>query len=87
MQQDARTRWLCENVRLITTYIVEDASAIQVDACEISPGRVTVQVSVSSDEIGKLIGRDGRMAEALRGYIKAYEKKHGGRYGLAIQRR
>ena len=87
MQEDSRTRWLCDNLRLIVAFIVDDAVAIQVEPCINSHGRIIVQITVSSEEIGKLIGKDGRMVEALRGYVKAYEEKHGGRYGVAVRGR
>ena len=87
MQEDARTRWLCDNLRLIAASIVDDTSSIEVESCVTSLGRIVVQLSVSSNEIGKLIGRDGRMAEALRCYVKAYEIKHGGKYGIIVRER
>ena len=87
MQQDARTRWLCDNLRIIVASVVDDVSAINVEPCSTSHGRIVVQITVSSEEIGKLIGRDGRMVEALRGYVKAYEQKHGGKYGVAVRGR
>ena len=87
MQQEARTRWLCDNLRLITAFLVDDTGAIEVEPCMTSHGRIVVQITVSSEEVGKLIGRDGCMAEALRGYVEAYEEKHGGKYGVAVRGR
>ena len=87
MQQDVRTRWLCDNLRLITASLVDGVSAIEIEPYVTSRGRIVVQITVSSQEIRKLIGQDGRMAEALRDYVKAYEEKHGGKYGIAVRGR
>ncbi len=87
MQQVARTRWLCDTLRLVTASIVDDTTSIEVVSSTTSHGGIVVQITVSSGEIGKLIGRDGRMAKALREYVKAYEQKHGGNYRVVVRGR
>ncbi len=50
--------------------IVDDQDAIEIDT--VGGGRrLTLHVSVASDDMGKIIGKRGRVANALRAVVKA----------------
>lgn len=44
----------------------------------------TVNVTVSKDDMGKVIGRQGRIAKAIRTIVKAASAKDGGKYTVEI---
>ena len=86
MCQSERTRMLCRLILMIALSLVEHPGAVSVTAMVTATGeRTTIYVSVSSSDIGEMIGRNGRIVDAIRQYIRAYEKQHGGSFGLSIQ--
>ena len=59
-----------ETLEFIVSYLVDYPDDIQVD--ESDSGRTVVfELSVHPDDVGKVIGRNGRIARALRNVIKA----------------
>ena len=51
--------------------IVEDANSVSVTETESESGEVLLTLSVAPDDMGKVIGRHGRIAKALRTVMKA----------------
>lgn len=63
-------------VEYLVTAIVEDREAVQVTP--VQQGHATVYtVSVAEPDLGRVIGRNGRTAEALRTLVKAASKMQG----------
>lgn len=63
--------------------LVEDRSAVKVDAIE--RDRSTVfELTVAPDDLGRVIGRGGRTAKALRAVLDAAARRHGRRAVLDI---
>ena len=63
--------------------LVEDKEAVKVEALE--RDRSTVfELSVAHDDLGRIIGRGGRTAKALRTVIEAAARKQGRRAVLDI---
>jgi len=57
-------------VRYLAEALTEQQDAIEVS--EVSDGRnATVQLKVAPDDMGRIIGRDGRVANAIRNLIHA----------------
>lgn len=50
--------------------LVDDAEAVRVEEVE-REGALVIQLHVASDEVGKVIGRQGRIARALRTIVRA----------------
>ena len=48
------------------------------------PGQIVVELQVAENEVGKIIGRQGRMARSLRTILGAAGSKTGKRYQLEI---
>ncbi|MHA2063042.1 MAG: KH domain-containing protein [Candidatus Thorarchaeota archaeon] len=46
--------------------------------------RTTFIVKAAQDDLGKVIGRDGRMAQALRTILSATSKKHSRKFDVRI---
>lgn len=70
--------WLLETVRLM----VDCPADVTVQALE-GEG-ISLRVRVRHDDIGKLIGKTGRTARALRTIGTAIAMAHGTRFGLDI---
>ena len=51
--------------------IVENPDSVSVTETESDDGEVLLTLSVASDDMGKVIGRHGRIAKALRTVMKA----------------
>ena len=74
-----------ETIEMLVKALVDDADAVDVRE---EPGRdqksVIVEVRVAPDDMGKLIGRQGRTVRALRSLLHAVSVKRGRRYILEI---
>ncbi len=73
-----------ERLARIISLLVDTPHAVRVDA--LSRRAVTVfEVHVDPDDLGQLIGRQGRTARALRTLLDVRGSRDGGRYGLEIR--
>ena len=59
--------------------LVSEPEAVSVDEFEEDDGTVVLELSVAEDDYGRIIGRGGRTANALRTVIKASSVKTGRR--------
>ncbi|HOD17242.1 MAG TPA: KH domain-containing protein [Candidatus Cloacimonadota bacterium] len=72
-----------ELIEFIVKALVDDPS--QVDITEIAGDKVTLyELRVSKNDIGKVIGKRGRTASAIRTIINAVSTKQGKRAELEI---
>ncbi|HEX4623159.1 MAG TPA: KH domain-containing protein [Solirubrobacteraceae bacterium] len=51
--------------------LVDDPEAVEVESFEEDDGTVVLELAVGEDDYGKVIGRGGRTANALRNVVKA----------------
>ena len=58
-------------LEFLTRSLVENPEAVQVTEAEEIDGEVVLEVEVADDDLGRVIGRGGRVANALRGIAKA----------------
>ena len=54
----------------LTQSLVEDRAAVQVDELE-EDGDLVYEITVNEDDLGRVIGKGGRVANALRTVAKA----------------
>lgn len=73
-----------EAVEMIVRELVQDAGAVDVREIERDPGKVIIEVRVAQDDMGKLIGRQGKTVRALRSLLHTVSEKRGRRYVLDI---
>ena len=74
-----------ETVEMIVKALVDDADAVDVREEVGRDGRsVIIEVRVAPDDMGKLIGRQGRTVRALRSLFHGVSMKQGRRYILEI---
>jgi predicted RNA-binding protein YlqC (UPF0109 family) len=72
-----------ETVEMIVKALVDDTAAV--DVRETSQGGATrIEVRVAEDDMGKLIGRQGRTVRALRSVVHAAGLKRHQRVTLEI---
>ena len=55
----------------LTRSLVEHPDQVQVTEAEEVDGEVVLEVEVAEDDLGRVIGRGGRVANALRSVMKA----------------
>jgi predicted RNA-binding protein YlqC (UPF0109 family) len=63
-------------LELIVTSLVDDPDAVRVDAIE-QRDRVRLEVRVGPDDMGRVIGKRGRVAGAIRSVVRAAAVKDG----------
>lgn len=72
-----------ELVLLLARALVDQTDQVQVDEVPTPRGTV-LQLSVAPEDIGKIIGKDGRTAQALRTLLSAATSRSGRRVQLDI---
>jgi uncharacterized protein len=65
-----------EVVEFIARNLVDDPDAVEVDVVESGSG-VVLRLKVAPDDMGKVIGRGGRIARAIRAVVRAAGVKSG----------
>lgn len=66
-------------LRDVTAMLVDDPTKVAVDSFEEDDTTVVLELSVADDDYGKVIGRGGRTANALRTIVKASAVRDGRR--------
>ncbi|MCR4706686.1 MAG: KH domain-containing protein [Clostridiales bacterium] len=59
-----------ELVRLIAVSLVDHPESVQVKTVD-NPDSTVIELSVGPDDMGKVIGKQGRIAKAIRTVVKA----------------
>lgn len=60
-----------ELLEFLARSLVDDPSAVSVEQFDDDDGTVVLELTVGEDDYGKVIGRGGRTANALRTVLKA----------------
>ncbi len=74
---------MTELVSAIAKSLVEHPEAVEVSSEEIN-GTTTIQLKVADDDMGKVIGKQGRIAKAIRTVVKAAATKAGAKVVVEI---
>lgn len=75
---------MLELVTYIVEQLVDDKAAISITTSE-SDGVETISIRVAENDIGKVIGKQGKIATAIRTLAKAVGIKEGKRYNIEIE--
>ena len=71
---------MTELVKFMIQQLVDNKDEVAVTQGE----DTTITVKVSKDDMGKVIGKDGRIAKAIRTIVKAVGNKSGAKYSVSI---
>jgi uncharacterized protein len=61
---------VAELLEYLARQLVDEPEAVRVETAE-EEGAVVLRLHVAQDDVGKVIGRQGRLARALRGIVRA----------------
>ena len=70
-------------VELVARSLVERPEAVAVRVVD-GPQETVIEVQVAAEDVGKVIGRGGRMAKSIRNILDAVGMKQRKRYTLEI---
>ena len=73
-----------EAVELIVKRLVREAEAVDVRAVERDRRTTVIEVRVAQEDMGKVIGRQGRTIKAVRSLLHAAGVKQGHRFVLDV---
>ena len=71
-------------IELLVKALVDEQDKVEVSESQLSDS-VTYQIRVAPDDLGKIIGRDGKIANALRTVVKAAAMKSGAKVFVDIE--
>ncbi|MDP9385921.1 MAG: KH domain-containing protein [Actinomycetota bacterium] len=60
-----------ELLEYLARALVDEPDRVKVEELEEDDGTIVLELSVADDDYGKVIGRGGRTAQALRAVVKA----------------
>ncbi len=72
-----------ELVRILARSLVDEPDKVEVTSTE-TDSRVDLSLQVAQDDIGKVIGRQGRTIRAIRTVVKAASVKAGKRVNVEV---
>jgi predicted RNA-binding protein YlqC (UPF0109 family) len=72
-----------ELVDYLARRLVDEPDEVRVEEVEVD-GETVIRLSVAKDDVGKVIGRQGRIARALRTVVRASAARRHGRVVLEI---
>lgn len=70
-------------LKYIVSFLVENPDSISIREIEVEQNTI-VELRVAPNDIGKVIGRNGRIAKSLRTLVSAFGSKEGKNYSLEI---
>ncbi|HKC77818.1 MAG TPA: KH domain-containing protein [Gaiellaceae bacterium] len=75
---------MAELVAELARRLVDEPDAVRVDELEEEDGTLLLRLHVAEGDVGKVIGRQGRLARALRTVVRAGGVEAGRRMQLEI---
>ena len=72
-----------EMLKTIVRYLVDNPDSIEVTRRD-EEKSTTLELRVAPEDMGKVIGRQGKMAKAIRTLMKAYATKEGTKINVDI---
>jgi len=73
-----------ELLEYLARQLVDDPDAVRVERTEDAEGALVLQLHVADDDVGKVIGRHGRVVRALRTVVRASAGGEGRRVMVEI---
>ncbi|MGB9664252.1 MAG: KH domain-containing protein [Ignavibacteria bacterium] len=73
-----------EFVEMMAKYLVDKPDGVQVEVKEVIENKIVLTLKVAKEDIGKVIGKQGKTAQAMRVLLTAVAAKDGKRANLEI---
>ena len=73
-----------EYLEFVAKQLVDEPDAVRVEEADGEDGALVLKLHVAKDDVGKVIGRQGRIARALRQLVRAYSGRERKRFTLEI---
>ncbi len=73
-----------ELLKTIVLPLVEKPEEVEITQSEKEDGEILLSLKVASSDMGKVIGRQGRIAKAIRTVMKAYANKENTKVAVEI---
>ena len=70
-------------VEFVAKSLVDDADSVQVKQVD-NPESTVIELHVSPDDMGKVIGRQGRIAKEIRTVVRSYAQRTGTKVSVDI---
>ncbi len=77
---------MIELIKFVINQFAEKPDEVQIDVVE-SGKEVSVTVTLADSDMGKVIGRQGKIAKALRTLVRAGSQKENKKYNIEIKER
>ncbi len=77
---------MLELIKYVVSQFAEKPDEIEYDVAD-NGREITVTVTLSDSDMGKVIGRQGKIAKALRTLVKAGAAKENKKYNIEIKER
>lgn len=74
-----------ELVRYIVTNLVDKEDEVKIETLR-EDDEITILVNVAPDDVGKVIGKNGRIAQSIRSIVKSVSAKEKIRYNVKINK-
>ena len=71
-------------VEAIAKSLVDNPEAVEVKETSENGGQVVIELKVAPEDMGKVIGKQGRIAKAIRSVVKAASSKDNTRVDVEI---
>jgi predicted RNA-binding protein YlqC (UPF0109 family) len=72
-----------ETLHFIVSAIVDDPAAVEINEFE-EEGVTILTISVAKDDMGKVIGKEGKVIRSIRNIMKVKAMKHDKRISVSI---
>ncbi len=73
-----------EFIEFIAKHLVDNPENVKVEVNEVDENTVEVNLSVGADDVGKVIGKEGKTARSMRTLLTAIAAKEGKKASLKI---
>ena len=74
-----------ELVRYIVTNLVDNEEEVKIESSR-EGDEINIIVTVAADDVGKVIGKNGRIAQSIRAIVKSVSAKEKIRYNVKINK-
>lgn len=76
-----------ELVNYMVTELIGEDGKFDIDIKDTEEQYIDINVNVDADHIGKVIGKQGKIARSIRTIVKASSHKDGKKYNVVINER